>query len=250
MKMEYVEIVKKDGKKLRGFHHKSSDDSIVIMFHGFTGSQPGPHFIFHKLSKMLNKNNISALRFDFLGSGESDGDFEEMTFLGEVEDANDILDFAISLGYKYIAVLGLSMGGAVAFYLSMERAKDIKSVILWSAVGDFSIFFPKYETEEIEKELEKYGKIDIGGLYLGKNFIDQIKTLSVYDKIEKFPGAVLIIHGENDETVPIEQAYEYKRVLGDKAYLGIIKGADHTYNKKSWEDEVMDLTLRFLTGSP
>ncbi len=247
--MEYVEITKKDGKKLRGFHHKASNDSVVIMFHGFTGCQPGPHFIFHKLSRKLNKENISALRFDFLGSGESDGEFEDMTFLGEVEDAQDILDFAIGLGYKNIVILGLSLGGAVASYLAGLRGKELEGVILWSAVGDFSVFTPQYDTEEIKKNLEKYGKIDIGGHYLGKAFLEQTKEITLYDKIEKFKGSVLIIHGDKDEVVPVEQAYEYKKVLGDRAYLGIIKGADHTYNTKAWEEEVMDLSISFLTGT-
>ncbi len=247
--MEYVEIVKKDGKKLRGFHHKASNDSVVIMFHGFTGCQPGPHFIFHKLSRKLVEKHISSLRFDFLGSGESDGEFEEMTFLKEVQDAEDILNFAINLGYKNIVILGLSLGGAVASYLSGIRGNDLEGVILWSAVGDFSVFAPQYDTEEVKKALEKYGRIDIGGYYLGKAFLEETKNITIYDKIEKFEGAVLIIHGDKDEVVPVEQAYEYKRVLGDRAYLGIIKGADHTYNTKVWEDEVIDLSIRFLTGS-
>jgi len=247
--MEYVEIVKANGKKLRGFHHKASKDSVLIMFHGFTGCQPGPHFIFHKLSKRLVSVNISSLRFDFLGSGESDGEFEEMTFLKEVGDAEEILNFAIRLGYKNIVVLGLSMGGAVASYLSGSRGDELEGVILWSAVGDFSIFAPQYETEEVKKNLDKYGKIDIGGLYLGREFLEETKNITIYDKIEKFKGGVLIIHGDNDAVVPVDQAYKYKEILGDRAYLGIIKGADHTYNKKSWEDEVLDLTLRFLTGT-
>ena len=246
--MEYVEIVKRNGKKLRGFHHKASDDSVIIMFHGFTGCQPGPHFMFHKLSRKLNEVNISALRFDFFGSGESDGEFEEMTFLKEVEDAEDILDFSLQLGYRNIVILGLSMGGAVASYLAEKRAKDLEGVILLSAVGDFSIFSSKYDTENAKKMLDKYGKIDIGGLYLSKDFIDEILNIVTYDKIEKFKGPVLIIHGDKDEVVPIEQAYKYKEILGDRAYLSIIKGADHTYNTKAWEDEVFNLVIKFSTG--
>ena len=249
MAMEYVEIVKKDGKRLRGFHHDALSDSTVLMFHGFTGSQPGPHFIFHKLSKRLESINISSLRFDFLGSGESDGEFEDMTFLKEVEDAESILDFSIRLGYKNIVLLGLSMGGAVASYLSGKRGNDLEGIVLWSAVGDFSIFSPQYDNEETRNNLNKYGKIDIGGLYLGRNFIEEIKDISVYDKIERFKGGVLIIHGDKDDVVPVDQAYEYKKILGDRAYLGIIKGADHTYNTKTWEDEVLELTIKFLEGS-
>ena len=69
---------------------------VVCIFHGFTGTKVEPHFIFVKLSRRLEKTGIASLRFDFGGSGESDGDFEDMTILTELDDAKAILDYAKS----------------------------------------------------------------------------------------------------------------------------------------------------------
>ncbi|KLU63127.1 hypothetical protein CEB3_c04770 [Peptococcaceae bacterium CEB3] len=52
-----------------------SDEEIpaVILFHGFTGTKLEPHRLLLKISHALEKLGFASFRFDFLGSGESDG---------------------------------------------------------------------------------------------------------------------------------------------------------------------------------
>ena len=44
-------------------------------------------------SRLLARQGIASARFDFLGSGESDGEFQDMTLSGEIADAGAILDW-------------------------------------------------------------------------------------------------------------------------------------------------------------
>lgn len=71
------------GLTLRGMLHIPANISgkipMVVIFHGFTGNKMEPHFILVKLSRLLETKGIASVRFDFAGSGESDGDFSEMT---------------------------------------------------------------------------------------------------------------------------------------------------------------------------
>jgi alpha/beta superfamily hydrolase len=82
---------------LRGMLHipegVSGKVPIVCIFHGFTGNKMEPHFIFVKLSRMLEARGIASIRFDFGGSGESDGDFIDMTISHELEEAIDFFKF-------------------------------------------------------------------------------------------------------------------------------------------------------------
>src|SRR5574344_362483 len=56
---------------------------MVIICHGFCGNKNEP---LHKaLSDSLLSKGIASIRFDFNGHGESDGDFQEMTVLNEIE---------------------------------------------------------------------------------------------------------------------------------------------------------------------
>jgi alpha/beta superfamily hydrolase len=49
------------------------------MFHGFTGSKIEAHRFFVKLARSLSDSGFIILRFDFRCSGDSDGEFEDIT---------------------------------------------------------------------------------------------------------------------------------------------------------------------------
>src|SRR5215831_11612603 len=65
----------------------------VVFFHGFTGDRMESHWIFVKCARALARHGIASLRFDFYGSGESDGEFSEVTLPGEVSDAETAVSF-------------------------------------------------------------------------------------------------------------------------------------------------------------
>ena len=59
------------------------------------------------------------MRFDFNGHGDSDGEFENMTVLNEIEDANAILNYVKTDPHvRNIYLVGHSQGGVVASMLA------------------------------------------------------------------------------------------------------------------------------------
>lgn len=270
-----------NGLTLRGMLHVPDDIKgkipVVCIFHGFTGDKMEPHFIFVKLSRMLEKMGIASVRFDFGGSGESDGDFVDMTILKELIDAKNILDYVKTLDFVdncKIGVVGLSMGGAVASMLAGDCKEEIASLCLWAPAGVMAALALEYVKQHLastaaegsvnsrfdtvnQTDLDNYNDIgsgdipesfDIGGLLLGKGFIDDIIHVDIYEKASHYDKNVLILHGDMDPTVPLAASEKYLEVYGTNAALHIIEGADHTFNKKIWEDEVLDYTLGFLEG--
>ena len=59
----------------------------LLICHGFTGDKVENHFIFVKMARRLADAGFFAMRFDFRGSGESEGDFSDMTVPAEIDDA-------------------------------------------------------------------------------------------------------------------------------------------------------------------
>jgi hydroxypyruvate isomerase len=86
-----------------------------------------PHFIFVKLSRLLTRNKIIAARFDFWGSGESEGEFQEMNITQEVEDGMKIMDFLAgcpSVNREHLGVEVPVGKGEVDFPLLISRLKE------------------------------------------------------------------------------------------------------------------------------
>ncbi len=243
------------GKILRGMFHRPEEGDVfptVIMFHGFTGHKLEPHRMFVKFSRILCGKGIAVARFDFSGSGESDGDFEEMTFSGEVREGEAILSYVCSLPTtdpQRIGLLGLSMGGAVASVVAGRTPHDVKTLVLWSA-ADIEIMKTIFHAKKADGAAfcDERGCYDIGGLWLNPDFYDDLTRWDTYKEIAEFQGKTLIVHGREDETVPVSTAHRYYEALGERAESVIIEGADHTYNRHDWEKTLFEETCRFLVA--
>lgn len=242
-----------NGLTLRGMLHVPEEVNqkipMVCIFHGFTGNKMEPHFIFVKLSRMLEANGIASVRFDFGGSGESDGDFVNMTLSKELNDAKNILDYVKALDFvdnNRIGIVGLSMGGAVASMLAGDRKEDIGSLCLWAPAGVMKELIIQGLGEEGLNTIETIGYSDVGGLFIGLDFVHDIMTLDIYKKAALYDKRVLILHGDKDPTVPITASQKYLEIYGAKATLNIISGAGHTFNSCTWASEVLETTLEFL----
>jgi pimeloyl-ACP methyl ester carboxylesterase len=247
-----VEMVSQ-GLTLRGMLHmpdeRKGNVPAVILFHGFTGNKMEPHFIFVKLSRMLEKKGIASIRFDFGGSGESDGDFMNMTLSGEIRDAHNILDYTQTLDgidAGRIGAIGLSMGGAVASALAGERNDEIKCLCLWAPAGNIGKLLTSALSENDISLLRKNGCLNHGGFLMGVDFVDDIVRLNIFETAGKFQKNVLILHGDNDIKVPISTSKVYLEHYAGRAELKVINGADHTFNSFKWEKEVLDSTVDFF----
>jgi dienelactone hydrolase len=145
--MQQAVTLDRGGMTMRGMFHRPDGPigkvPAVAIFHGFTGNKMEPHFIFVKLSRALAEAGIASVRFDFLHSGESDGDFEHMKLSGEVQDGLAVLDYLRAredVDADRIGILGLSMGGVVASRVAAARPGQVKSLCLWAPAGSISRF--------------------------------------------------------------------------------------------------------------
>ena len=99
---------------------------VVILCHGFMGNMDNE--LFNDISADLVAKGIGVVRFDFNGHGKSDGEFQHMTVLNEIEDVKEVIRWIRNQDFtKNISLLGHSQGGVVGGMAAGELGvKEIK----------------------------------------------------------------------------------------------------------------------------
>ena len=245
-----------EGQMMYGMLHLPDGEPkhpCAIFLHGYTGNRIEDHCLFVKAARDLCEHGIACLRFDFRGSGESQGNFAEITADGEIADAKKAIEFLAtieSIDTGRIGLVGLGLGGLVAS--GVAATGNIKSLALWApaALVDFLVerggrvvkdpyaWLP----EKLKAAIKKSGRVDVGGFVRGKPYFESLKHIDPLREIAKYCGPVLIVQGSEDEvTLPINSEYLYDHVQG-RRLLVVVDGADHTFSSSQWENQVIETT--------
>lgn len=232
---------------MRGFFHKPNVDKhpVCIIFHGFTGQKTGTKFSYVQLARMLEAKGIATFRFDFLGSGESDLNFKDMTFKDELACARIILEETLKMeNCTEVYLLGHSMGGAVASELTKLYPDVIKKMVLWAPAFNLPAALD-YLTGKMEPNQE--GFYDHGGFEISQDFVDDILARDFYQNLDTYKNDLLVIHGSEDKTVPYDISKIYIPKFGKQLQFVTIEGGNHNFDTIDQIKEVLRLSLEFFS---
>jgi fermentation-respiration switch protein FrsA (DUF1100 family) len=203
----------------------STPQFTTIVFNGNAGNRA----FRAPLANALTRSNIAVLLFDYRGFGGNPG---TPTEAGLNKDARAARDYVISrsdVDHRRLVYFGESLGTAVAAALAVEHAPA--ALILRSPF-----------TSMTDLSRHHYTRLPVQWLVR-----DRYATI---DRIARVRAPVLIIGGDQDRIVPIEQTRRLFDVAGHPKSLLIIKGADHNDQSLLTGRELMDGVLRFLRDLP
>lgn len=186
------------------------------------------------ISRALTSNGFGVLRFDFTGLGESEGDFADTNFSGNVEDLVAAADFLKEAYEAPTLLIGHSLGGAAVIF----AATEIKSVKAMTTIGAPSNpTHVKHLLKSGIEEINKTGKatVNLSGrdFTIKKQFLEDLETKSLPETVKELRKPLLIMHSPQDNTVGIKNAEEiYKAAHHPKSFVSL-DGADHLlFDKK------------------
>jgi len=160
-------------------------------------------------------------------------------------------EFAHSLGYQKICLYGSSFGG-MACLLAASNIKDLKAMALKSPVSDYpGSLFSRMNKSELDAWRSKgyYKYLDGNGCEkrIDFSFYQDAVTINIDQILPQIKIPVLIVHGNQDEIVPVEQSIKTASLLPDSR-LEVIKGADHTYSQSQHFNHMIEIISRFIIG--
>ncbi|TVU34216.1 hypothetical protein EJB05_16047 [Eragrostis curvula] len=240
-----IVVANKHGENLVGVLHHTGSNKVVVLCHGFTGTKDDGVVI--DLTSALTKQGISVFRFDFSGNGESEGEFQYGNYRKEADDLHSVVSY-LREKYDVTAIVGHSKGGdVVVLYASIYN--DVPMVVNLSGRFDLKKGVEERLGKDFIDRINKEGFIDVttkSGKFwyrvTKESLMERLNTdmraasLSISKECRFFT-----IHGSADETIPVEDAYEFAKLIPNHK-LCVIEGADHCYtaHRKEVSDAVVD----------
>jgi alpha/beta superfamily hydrolase len=217
--------------------HRAPGKSLVILCHGFTGTKTESGRLFVQTARALQKAGINALRFDFMGSGDSSGDFNEMTPNTQIQDALDVLAWA-RRRYKKIALLGLSFGGATAICASYQAPARPDALLTWSSVPGF-----RWWRDESKKSGKSWAS---NPLMPGKRFYTDRPKIDVPAAYVALDIPRMQIQGDRDLPHFRERFAAYCPKNDPLVRHLVVPGADHVFTTWEHRRRVIAESVRWL----
>ena len=250
------------------FSKEYDANKVIIFSHGFKGFKDwGP---FNKIAEHFASKGFIFLKFNFSHNGtsiENPSEFVDLQSFGnnnfckELDDLGLVMNWALNeFSISKITLFGHSRGGAISMLKSAEDNR-VLNVVSWASPSDFFVKLPIYE------KAKKWKETNVAYIYNGRTkqnmplyyqFYQSCWSnkdrLNIKNAVVDMKVPHLHVHGDNDPTVLIDEAYNIKS-WNSKVSLHIIKGANHVfdgchpYNLVNFPKDLknaIDVTINFL----
>ncbi len=219
----------------------ASPRPAVVVLHGFKGFKDWG--MFPPFSERLARAGFTAVSYNSSGSGVDDEGrfawperFGRFTFSGEIADLSSVVSALVGGAFgpapTAIGVLGHSRGGGVSI-LTIPELPVVRALATWSAIGTVDRW-----PETTRRIWRERGYLDVTNQRTGEvlpiypDVLDDIEAHRArYDIVASAARITvpwLLVHAEDDETVPIAEGKTLAAAAPGAQSL-IIERGGHTF---------------------
>jgi len=202
-----------------------------LLTHCFTCSKD--YRVIVHIARQLSAQGFRVLRFDFAGSGESQGEFSESTLATNVSDLIAAAAWLATRGLEAAALLGHSLGGTAAI-LAAHLLSEVKAVgVIASPSSSTHLLelIPTLQTQEFYDQ--GASDVTIGGrqVRITREFVQELKRHSLKESTASLNRPFLVVHGTDDQTVPIVEGEKLFSFAGQPKSFFSVPGSDHLFSR-------------------
>jgi pimeloyl-ACP methyl ester carboxylesterase len=223
----------------------------IVICHGFKGFMEWGFFPY--LADLLAQRGFVVVRFNFSGSGMRPGEdlvtdleaFRKDTPTKTLEELTGVLEATAGelagdrVDPQRIGLFGHSRGGGIALLGACQPAwRDrVRALITWSAVSRFDRFSP-----EEKEQWRRTGFVTVVNARTGQELQVSVEALEDLERnrpqldleaaAARRQAPWLIAHGEDDETVPVEEGRQLELSAAGTKQLLVVPGGDHTFGSR------------------
>ncbi len=217
-------------RKIRYLKHFKKNATYIVFLHGFMSDLEGKKpKVFYNFAK---KNNLGFLALEYFGHGKSSGRFIDGNISKWSRDTTFLIKKIIRK--NKIILIGSSMGAWISLIQFKFFKKQINGFLGIGSAPEFleNLMWNKF-SKKMKKELKMKGIINLKhGNYeypITYQLIKDGRNNKVLHKKIYKDLKVVMVHGSNDESVPVTYSKKVLKIFKtNKKKIVIIKNGDHS----------------------
>lgn len=232
--------------------------TVVLLCHGLLSNRDSATN--RALSERLLAQGIATFRFDFVGHGsraDPNDPLRQFTLSRCLEQTNGAIAWLKAQGAERIGVVGSSFGGLVALRTAV-RHPEIVALGLKCPVVDYPPLWQARLGEGGMRHWRESSRLVLathaGRVSLPYDFYHDLLLHEVGQEAA-ISSPVLIVHGDADEDVPVQQSQKLFERLQAPKELVVLPGADHEFSRSEDFERMIDIltagmVARLRLGNP
>ena len=213
------------------YHHSPGASPTVVFCGGFMSDMTGTKA--KALEAFCGERGQGYVRFDYLGHGQSSGEFADGTIGRWADDALAVID---SLDDEApVLLVGSSMGGWIMLLAALARRQRVAGLVGIAAAPDFTRRMVEEEFNDEQRlallhqgRVELPSEYDDGPYVITQALIDDGNGRCLLDGGIGLDMPVRLLHGMQDTAVPWQTALTIAEALeSEQVTVTLIKDGDH-----------------------
>lgn len=213
--------------------------AFVIFCHCFTCSKET--ITTYRISRLLAARGYAVLRFDFMGLGNSEGDFSSTTFASTQDDLNSAINFLSENYQAPTFLMGHSFGGTTSLSIAQDH-DSIKGVVTVASPSEPEHVLHHFGHALTLLEQNIAASFEVAGEFydIEPAFVESVRSVDMRSCLSALDKPVLIFNIENDALVDEKNAEEIKQWTKGKTELVTLKNTDHLLSNKNATADVAE----------
>lgn len=211
---------------------RSTPAPVVVCCHGLLSYKDSPKFV--SIGERFAREGIAVVRFDFTGCGENQASHDRTLISTRLSDLAAVLAAVSEASWAdgRIGLLGSSFGGYISLLIADSGRRYIDAVACWAT---------PFDLERIRVSLEETNEFTEVRFPPGLKMGSPLNLSGL-----RSAARIMIIHGQQDETVPWNDAVEIYRTVREPKRLLLMRTADHRFMDPVCRETAVDVSLEWF----